>query len=93
MKTQPREVTKAYERCKDGRSALAKLDARCMECTEDKAGIVWERWLLPNGRSAILFATPHWWDVFVPVSPENSVSATVAALGVAAQGNEQQVAE
>lgn len=39
-----------------------------MEVTEDKCGILWERWLTPNGDSLILFATPSWYDVFVPLT-------------------------
>lgn len=82
---QPSEVTKAYERSKHGREALVAVGGRCMEATEDKAGIVWERWLLPNGTSAVLFATPHWWDVFTPATTENTINATVDAIKAAAE--------
>lgn len=77
-------VTEAYARCKDGRKALIDAGARCMEATEDKCGILWERWLLPNLTSAILYATPHGWDVFTPVTKDGKVAATVDAIKAAA---------
>lgn len=77
-------VAQAYERSKIGRRALFDADCRAMECTEDKAGIVWERFITPQGRSIILFATPSWWDVFEPVTDEATNDATVAAIKAAA---------
>lgn len=78
------KVSDAYGRCKIARNTLSEIGARPMECTEDKCGIVWERWLLPNGTSAILYATPHGWDVFTPVTQDNAIEATVAAIKEAA---------
>ncbi len=48
---------------------LRELEARCMEQTLDAAGIVWERWLLPNGVSVVVMGTPHWRDCFMPTAP------------------------
>ena len=74
-------VAQAYERSKIGREALFDLHARAMECTEDKAGIVWERFVLPDtGHSVILFATPSWWDIFATIDSSNMTDATIDAL-------------
>lgn len=78
------KVSDAYQRCKAGRSALVEAGAQSMETTEDKCGIVWERWLLPNCTSVILYATPHGWDVFAPLTKDNSIDATVEAIKAAA---------
>jgi hypothetical protein len=55
-----------------------------MEATEDKAGIVWERWLIEvksrGAVSVILFATPYWWDLFSPITNSTKVDETLAAL-------------
>lgn len=72
-------VQQAYERCKPGRAALLEV-AQCMECTEDKCGIVWERFVFRAGESVILFATPHWWDVFVPLCSDGRITAVVDAI-------------
>jgi hypothetical protein len=77
-------VAEAYERCKEARNALHALDnARCMEVTEDKAGILWERWVLlyPNSHAGvILYATPHGWDLYVPLTRDQDINATLDAL-------------
>lgn len=78
------KVSDAYNRCKAGRNALAEAGARSMETTEDKCGIVWERWLLPNCTSVVLYATPFGWNVFSPLTDDNSTDATVAAIKAAA---------
>jgi hypothetical protein len=65
--------------------ALCELEARCMEQVLDRCGIVCERWILPNGKSAIVYGTPHWRDVFVPVSPSDQWQSTVDALKKFAQ--------
>jgi hypothetical protein len=74
-------VAQAYERCRPMRRALAELGARPIERTEDPAGIVWERFVLPNedGTSVVLLATPHWWDLYTPVHIGNDALATVNA--------------
>lgn len=59
---------------------LRELNARCMEQIIDPAGIVVERWCLPNGRSAIVYGTPHWRDVFIPASPSPQWDATLEAI-------------
>lgn len=70
------KVAEAYERCHEGRDQLIESGYRCMEVTEDKCGILWERWITPNGISVILFATPHSWDIFSPLShsPRNDIT-------------------
>ena len=81
-------VTAAYVRCEAAHKALREIDARCMETTEDKCGIVWERWIISTPPtvvqgshvSLILFATPSWWDIFVPLTKDGSIDGTVAAL-------------
>lgn len=79
-KREKAQVAEAYARCETLRRALREVGG-CMEVTEDKAGIVWERYLLNNGRSALLFSTPHWCDVFVSVAPnDGSYDGTIAAL-------------
>jgi hypothetical protein len=89
-------LTQAYNRCSTARDFLRDLpSARLMETTEDKAGIVWERWIVSrepqydesgkcirNGstRNLYLHATPHTWDISVTVSADDSVDATFRAL-------------
>lgn len=60
--------------------ALIDMGARCMEQMTDRRGIVCERWILPSGKSAIVYGTPHWRDVFIAVSGSDKWEATVAAL-------------
>lgn len=75
-----------YNRCEPMRKAFSDMDARCMEVTEEKKyGILWERWVLPNGKSAVLWATPFGWDVFLPAGDTNSTEATIALVRSAAQ--------
>jgi len=77
-KKQLSPVAEAYERSNAGRQALFGSGCRPMECTEDKAGIVWERFVTQAGESLILVATPHWWDVYKSVEPELGITtATV----------------
>lgn len=86
MQTKVTNVSKAYECSKVARYALIEAGARSMECTEDKAGIVWERFIIgPNGTSAILYATPDWWDVFVPLTVDMTIGGTIAAIKALAQ--------
>ena len=56
------KVAQAYERAKPVRDVLHQV-GRCMEVTEDKCGIVWERWLVGKSQ-VVLFATPHYTEVF-----------------------------
>lgn len=81
-------VQLAYERHKPLRQALNQLrgewHAESMETTEDKAGIVWERWLVETRTkgmvSVIVFSTPSWWDLFVPIAQGRDVEGTLEAL-------------
>lgn len=82
--TKMKPIHEAYARCEAMRRALNDMHARCMEVTEDKYGILWERWLLPNGKSAVLWATPHGWDVFLPADDGNNIEAAIAAVKRAA---------
>jgi hypothetical protein len=80
------KVAEAYQRCYIAREALRQSGARCMEVTEDKCGIVWERYIVgPNGTSVILYATPHWWDVFSPITSDTTNDGTIAAIKALAQ--------
>jgi hypothetical protein len=78
MKIKP--IHAAYERSEVIRSGLTAMGARCIEVTEDKCGILWERWVLRNGNHAVLWSTPDAWEVFLPVASGNSVAETVSAL-------------
>ena len=76
------KVAQAYERCKIARKALRE-HACSMEVTEDKCGIVWERWcIVVDGRSMslILFATPSWYEVFRPLTDDQRNEAIPEAL-------------
>lgn len=88
-------VQEAYICCKPARDVLVSMDARCMEATEDKAGILWERWIVETtppltspGRhvQVILFATPDWWEVFTPVTEDRSIEGTLKSLRVLKEG-------
>lgn len=79
------KVAQAYERSKIGRNALIAAGARSMEVTEDKCGIVWERFIVgPNGTSVVLFATPSWWEVFSPLTTDATNDGTIAAINALA---------
>lgn len=81
------KVQEAREAIQPAIKALCEMGARCMEQVEDSAGVIVERWLLPNGKSAIVYGTPHWRDVFLPASDENKWDATIAALKKFAASN------
>lgn len=80
-------VAQAYERSRPARDWLHQR-ARCMEATEDKCGIVWERWILtthdakgnPTFTNLVFYATPHGWDVFKPIADGVMIEDTMAAL-------------
>lgn len=83
------KVQQAYAKCKPARDALCKVGGRLMECAEDKAGIVWERWYVQTSGpleiqqeviNVIVFATPTWWDVFIPAVRSNKIDDSVAAI-------------
>jgi len=85
MSKQTKALAEAIAGIKPAVEALRALDARCMEQVLDRCGIVCERWILPSGKSAIVYGTPHWRDVFVPVSPAHEWQATIDALTKFAQ--------
>lgn len=72
------KVAQAYVRAKPIRDALHEI-GRCMEVTEDKAGIVWERWLVGQTQ-VITFSTPHYVEVFQPIIPGNEWADLIGAL-------------
>lgn len=85
MRVKP--ITEAYIRCEVARNFLRDLPARCMEATEDKAGILWERWVVvkdgPDRNTCMnlyLYATPHGWDISLTASADNDTDATFAAI-------------
>jgi hypothetical protein len=67
------KVSEAYKRANPIRDVLIEI-GHCMEVTEDKCGILWERWTLHDGNHVVLFATPHWFDVFMPVTQDQSIA-------------------
>jgi hypothetical protein len=84
-----KKLQEAYAKCKPARDALHEADAVLMECTEDKAGIVWERWYIQTSDplcqqqeviNVVVFATPTWWDVFVPIVRSQQTADTLAAI-------------
>ena len=86
-------VAEAYARAKPVRDLLFSFQhehkAQCMEATEDKCGIVWERWLIETKStgmvSVVLFATPSWWDLFAPITNERGIEETLNAIREFAQ--------
>jgi hypothetical protein len=77
------KVAEAYTRAGIVRDHLHKI-GRCMEVTEDKAGILWERWLIGKTQ-IVLMATPNWAEVFKPVSNAVEWDDTIAALDALAE--------
>lgn len=90
MKTS--KVAEAYTRCEPARKAIAEAHCRCMEVTEDKCGILWERWITPHGKSMILFATPHYWDVFAPLSDDATIAGMIDAIRAVCGPNQRAAA-
>lgn len=77
------KVAQAYKRSEAARKALHDVGARCMEVTEDKAGIVWERYSLATATTflnLVLFATLDWWDVFTPLTSDTTIDGTITAI-------------
>lgn len=75
------QITAAYKLAEQVRRELPKV-ARCMEVIEDKCGIVVERYHLldPPHTNLVLFATPHWYDLFVPLTRADTHQEVVDAL-------------
>ena len=78
-------IQETVDFCRPGREILLKARARRMEQCVDKQGLVFERWLLPNGTSLVLVATSQWWNVFRPVTESNRVADTERAIAELAQ--------
>jgi hypothetical protein len=78
------KVAEAYAHAKTVRDHLHRI-GRCMEVTEDKAGILWERWLIGQGRQVVLMSTPHWAEVFAPVDKGEAWAETIKALDALAE--------
>jgi hypothetical protein len=72
------KVAEAYDRAKPVRDHLCQI-GRCMEVTEDKCGILWERWLVGQTQ-IVLFSTPSWTEVFAPVTHDMTWDGTIKAL-------------
>jgi hypothetical protein len=73
------KISQAYEKGREGFKALHAV-GRSAHCTEDRVGVVWERFALPNGEEAVIVATPSWWDVFVPLTAELTGSKATEAI-------------
>lgn len=74
-------VEQAWDNAMIGHNALVvQMDARPMEVTEDASGIIWHRYILPGGTPVVLVATPHWWNIFSPVTESAKVDDTFEAV-------------
>jgi hypothetical protein len=78
MTTTVKKIHAAYERAKPVRDELSEL-GRCMEVTEDKAGILWERWLIGDSM-VVVFATPHYVELLTPLTDATSWEDTIKEL-------------
>jgi len=72
------KVQAAYTRAKPVRDELARI-GRCVEVTEDKCGIVWERWLVGSSQ-VVVFATRGYVEVFTPMTDATSWEDTIKEL-------------
>ena len=74
-------VARAYQRSQQPRQILNRV-AQPMECTEDKCGIVWERWHLATADrpQIIMFATPSYYEVFRQMSNEKRIDEYMKEL-------------
>jgi len=64
------KVRESQDALRPALDAIIGLGGRCMEQVTDKAnGILVERWLLPNGKSLIVYGTPIWREVFEQIDP------------------------
>ena len=85
MKQTPKltPIAQAYQRANPARDALRKI-SRCMEVTEDKAGLLWERWMV-KGTSVVVVATPYWAEVFTPITDDPEWENTIEAIAALAK--------
>ena len=77
-------VQQAAERANVGAKLLRDRGFSRMECTQDKCGIDWSRWvkqLEPAGMvHVVMWATPYGFDIFEAVTYENSIPALEKGL-------------
>lgn len=65
-----KKIREAQERLQPLIDQLRELGARCMEQTIDpEFGMICERWLLPNGKSVVVYGSPDWRDLYLQASP------------------------
>lgn len=73
----------AYENCEQARNKQVDLflkgKSRKIDVIEDKSGILVERFLIGK-TNAILFSTPLWWNIYVPLTEDDDIGVTLAAL-------------
>jgi hypothetical protein len=63
------KIREAQDALRPALDQIIDLGGRCMEQVTDKAnGILVERWLLPNGKSVIVYGTPLLHEVFEVVA-------------------------
>lgn len=74
MATKEKPIHAACRRAEETRRILAQGGARCIESVQDKSGILCERWIIPGGRSIIVYATPDWHDVYAAITWENDLA-------------------
>ena len=80
------KVSQAYEFASPVRKVLHEI-GKCMEVTEDKRGVLWERWIV-GGHNVVVFATPHYFEVLTPLTNDATWSAVINELRALA--NKQQ---
>ena len=72
-------VQQAAERARVGYELLRERGYERLECTQDKAGIEWSRWVktfeVGGFVHAVLWATPYGFDIFEAITYENSIDA------------------
>lgn len=82
-------LQEALERAGIARAMLRKVSQgnyRIMEELHDKVGIVTERWIIGTGPmgetivEVVVMATPHWWNIYMPVTRSNRLDDTEKAL-------------
>lgn len=72
------KVSQAYDFAAPVRKVLHEI-GKCMEVTEDKRGIVWERWIVGR-QSVVVFASPMYCEVFTPATNDMTWAAVIDEL-------------
>jgi hypothetical protein len=86
------KVAQAHEKLAETRRVLREAGCMSMELVEDKAGIVAERFVRPgDGKSIVVWATPHWYDAYAPITSENNLSAYLLGIDEFARAGEKKV--